>query len=148
MKKILILFLAAGLITACNNPRPNDNRNTNDRNRIDDNRDNTRDNNRNDNRDNNNNRNGGNVDNTRNTNDGNNNYRWSQSEEDQFLTDCETTASKNVSTSQAKTYCSCMLGKMEKAYKDMDDANRNYTNEAHQSWIDDCNKLISTQDNQ
>jgi hypothetical protein len=119
MKKILIAFIVLGLAAACNNDQG---RNRNDRydnnrdNRYDNNRDNRNDNNR-DNRN----------DNNYNQNNRNTTGRWSQKDEDDFLTTCENTAIPNMGEAGAKDYCNCTLEKIEKLYSAADIGNLSQT---------------------
>jgi hypothetical protein len=136
--------MAFSLFAACNNDQG---RNRNDR--YDNNRDNRNDNNRNDRNDNNrDNRNDNNRDNRNDNNRNDNNYnrndrnttgRWSQTEEDNFLSTCENTATPNVVEARAKDYCTCMLGKIEKLYATYAEADKTMTKAEMQPLADECN---------
>src|SRR4051812_4462047 len=140
MRKILILFLLAGAMAACNNDRMKNNRDNTDRtDSRDRNTDRTTDRttddrNTSDNTNDRSDANGYNDKNDRSSNDG-----WSRSDEDQFMGDCERTARKNVSAERPNEYCDCMMKKIEKVYSTLDDANRKMTEADMQPLADDCN---------
>jgi hypothetical protein len=125
MKKLFILFIAAGLLTACkNNPfarnddntktRDKDDRNTRDDKEDKDDRKNTNDRNKDD---------------DRYTKDGNDDYtskedskgQWTTKDRNKWLDECTDEMSSNP---QAKRICSCVLEKAEQKYTDVRDAER------------------------
>jgi len=100
MKKLLILFLAFGLLTACNNKKDKDGDKTT--------KDTT------ENKD------------TKVTTDGdkttddNTTTGWPQAKRDEFLTSCIAEAFKaSENRALSETYCECMLGKIEEQYPDV-----------------------------
>ena len=150
MKKLFILFLALGLLSACNsnkgpvpknntdrskddyrdkpddknnNGNSNDDRNNNNNNNGNDNSNNDRNNDRT------NNNNNGNNNNGNNNNDGPvNNDRtntgggWGSANEQAFTTNCVSSAvNSGLEQRRAQNYCDCMLGKLERKYPDPND---------------------------
>lgn len=128
MRKLLILFLSAGLFIACNNDKKDDRRSTRDRDRESDDyrsrddRDTREDDRRNtdynDDRD-------KEKDDSYNkeSDDRNSGGGWSAAEARAFVSECVPAAEKNgLSRSQATEYCECMQTKIERQYPDVNDA--------------------------
>lgn len=49
---------------------------------------------------------------------------WAEAEENRFMSDCQSTASKKVTAAQAYVYCDCMLQKIMKRFESYAIANR------------------------
>src|SRR6478672_7378422 len=49
---------------------------------------------------------------------------WSKADVDAFTTNCVNGASANMGADKAKSYCDCMLGKIESKYPKADDAGK------------------------
>lgn len=140
MRKLLILFIAASLFTACNNDKK-DSRRSSDRDREkddyrsrDDDKGDTRNADYKDDKD------SRDREDTRNTDDGGG---WSRSEENKFVDDCVAEAEKNVGGSRASEYCDCMLGKLKRMYSSYKEAERelaNITQDEVTQLAADCNK--------
>jgi hypothetical protein len=102
MKKLFILMLTIGLFTACNNTanglKEKDDRKTEKPGRDDGD--------------------------DRNDDGGNKGGGWSKKERNNFLSQCEEgLAANGYSSSQARQLCNCVLGKVEKKYSSLDEAN-------------------------
>ncbi len=118
MKKLLILLLAAGLFTSCNNnkgkndPTDRDTANTKTddyKTTSDKDKDKDKDDNADQDKDNN----------------GNNNSRgsWSSAEVDAFTTNCISSAvNGGMQRTKADSYCNCMQRKLETLYPNVNDA--------------------------
>ena len=136
MKKLLVFILALGLFSACKDKKAPDPRDKGDYYK-DDYRNDDRNNNNNGDDENRNNRNNRNND-DENTNDRNNDEpsdngntggSWGSANEDVFVSNCVSSAASSgtFTKAQAKSYCSCMLEKLERKYpnpediKDMDE---------------------------
>ncbi len=145
MKKLLILLLAAGLFTSCNNNKGKNNENTSNREKDDytkrdsssgdkdkTNDDGTKEHSKNDPADNNN------------ANDSDSDKGgWSISDEDRFLDDCTGTATENVGATRAKQYCNCMLLKIKRMYSTYAEAERKLTTMSQEQINElavDCNR--------
>lgn len=136
MRKLLILFIAASLFTACNNDKKDDRRSSDRdrekddyRSRDDDKSDDTRNTDYKDDR------------NTERTSD--DGGGWSRSEENKFVDDCVAEAEKNVGGSRASEYCDCMLNKLKRMYSSYKEAERelaNITQDEVTQLAADCNK--------
>jgi len=83
-----------------------------------------------------------------NTNNNNTNTQstgtWSKSYKDKIVGDCIAEASKNISASQAYTYCNCMADKVEAKYPNENDADTKLTESEMQAMKNDC---MGTQSN-
>ena len=64
---------------------------------------------------------------------------WSKKEKDKFLDDCVTTATNNVGRTRAEEYCSCMLGKIEKKYSNYNEANTQMSKTELNRMAAECN---------
>ena len=62
---------------------------------------------------------------------------WSSSDRSQFMNTCVSESQRNLSESQARSYCSCMMGKLEKKYPNSDDA-KNLTQSDLLQMAQDC----------
>ena len=120
MKKLLILLLAAGLFTSCNNNKGKNDRTdrdttktskddynsgdkSSDKDKDKDNTDQNKDNN-------------GNTDN-------NSRGTWSSVEVDAFITNCVSSAvNGGMQRTKADSYCNCMQRKLETLYPNVNDA--------------------------
>ena len=125
MRKLLILFLAAGIFVACNNDKKDDRRSSRDRDReSDDYRSKDREDDRR-NTDYNDDRKDDRDDSYNKDNDDRKSSSggWSSAEVDAFVSECVPAAEKNgLSRAQATEYCECMQVKIEKMYPDVNDA--------------------------
>jgi len=115
MKKILILFMAFGLVAAsCNNDKGKNDRGNRERDdyRNDDrNRDRDEDNNRDRDRD---------SDRDR---DDYSSSGWSSSDKKQWMKVCVDPLVESLGESKAQNYCSCVLDKIQEKYSNFDKAN-------------------------
>lgn len=118
MKKLLILFLAIGILGACNNDKgtnKQDDRGTNTKDKDDYRKDDDKNNDRTDDKD---------SRNTSDKDDYSNNSRsnWTRSDVDEFVNSCVREAVKGgMVRSKAEDYCSCMQKKLENIYPDTRD---------------------------
>jgi hypothetical protein len=116
MKKLLVLSMAFALFAACNNNKPANNLNTNNREK-DDYRNNPNTNNDNNNND-------RNKDNTDNNRDRNNPGGWSKADEASWMNACNTPAlADKMGEEKASTYCSCVLEKLKTEFSSMEEVN-------------------------
>lgn len=142
MRKLLILFLCAGLLFACNNDKKDDRRSTRDRDRESDdyrNRDDRDDDRRN--TDYNDDRKKDRDDSYNKDNDDRKSSSgWAAAEARAFVSECVPAAEKNgLSRSQATEYCECMQTKIERLYPDVNDAARIDMESAEmQQMVRDC----------
>jgi hypothetical protein len=65
--------------------------------------------------------------------------RWTAKERTEFATQCEATASKSLGADKAKSYCSCMLVKIEKQFPNPVDV-AEMTQETVSRWAEECRK--------
>jgi len=150
MKKLLILFVAAGLLAACNNDKKETDKNKSSvtNREKDDYRSNDS-------------KSTGTTDaeeskppatdesKTRVTTTGKEDWGnsentggWSASDAKRFMNDCERTARKNVSAARAKQYCDCMLQKLVAMFPTYADADRELAGNAKDKlagMVDECN---------
>jgi hypothetical protein len=112
MKKLLILFLAFGLLTACNNNKTKADKTDNGKTEKEntDNKDaKTTDNKESDNKE---------------TTD-NNTSGWPQKDRDDFIGSCVDKAYESSGDrALSENYCECMLGKIEQKYPNIEDAKK------------------------
>ncbi|MBL0152533.1 MAG: hypothetical protein IPP93_03200 [Chitinophagaceae bacterium] len=131
MKKLLVFILALGLFSACKDKKAPDPRDKGDYYK-DDYRNDDRNNNNNGDDENRNNRNNRNNDDENTNNDRNNDEpsdngntggSWGSANEDVFVSNCVSSAASSgtFTKAQAKSYCSCMLEKLERKYPNPED---------------------------
>lgn len=126
MKKILILFLAFGLVAAsCNNNKDKGNPNTNNRQR-----DNYMNNEGDNNKDN-------------NTSTGN----WSPADKQRALKECMEGVGDQVDESSARNFCSCVLEKTMKKYPSYEKADAMATEAEGQAWSQECKAELTNNGN-
>jgi hypothetical protein len=67
--------------------------------------------------------------------------KWSESDQNRFMSSCESTATPKVGAARANEYCNCMLGKLEKSFSTYAEADRELTiDEARMNrMVDECN---------
>ena len=67
---------------------------------------------------------------------------WTKVQREEFLTECINTAKESKGEEKSKSYCECMLFKIEKMYPNADDASRiteaDLKSESWQKIIKDC----------
>ena len=63
---------------------------------------------------------------------------WTSVEKKEFMSNCVGTAEKNVGYERAKDYCSCMMDKIEKRYPNSSDVNK-MTETQRDKWAAECN---------
>lgn len=64
---------------------------------------------------------------------------WGAKERNEFTTECETAAAKNIGAEKAKTYCACMLVKVEREFPNPADISK-MKQESVMKWAEECNK--------
>lgn len=122
MKKLLILLLAAGLFTSCNNNKGKNDRTDRDTTKTSKDDYNSGDKSSDKDKDKDKDNTDQNKDNNGNTN---NNSRgsWSSVEVDAFITNCVSSAvNGGMQRTKADSYCNCMQRKLETLYPNVNDA--------------------------
>jgi len=130
MKKLLILFMAFGLVAAScnNNKKPNNGGNTNrDRDDYNNNRD---DNNR---------------DRDEDDDLGNNSGSWSSSDKRQWMKVCSDQVVENMGKTRATNYCECVLQKIQEKYSTFREANTQGTEEEGMEMGGECIRELGYQ---
>ncbi len=131
MKKLLILFMAIGLVTvSCNNDKkgPMDDRNTN----KDKDDYNTRDKDDDKNKD-------------RDDDDDSRSGEWSSSDKSQWMKVCRDPLVESMGDTRATDYCECVMGKISKKYSTFQKANTQGTEQEGEEMGRECIKELGYQ---
>ena len=121
MKKLLILLLAAGLFTSCNNNKGKNDRT--DRDTTKTSKDDYNSGDKSSDKDKDKDNTDQNKDNNGNTDNNNSRGSWSSVEVDAFITNCVSSAvNGGMQRTKADSYCNCMQRKLETLYPNVNDA--------------------------
>jgi hypothetical protein len=74
----------------------------------------------------------------------NNSKGWAKSEREKFVSDCVSEAQKSISNSEAKSYCACMLPKIEAKYPSYADANTKTQELTTDAWKEEIRKCLES----
>lgn len=67
-------------------------------------------------------------------------HSWTQKDKDEFINSCTNSAAKSMTETKARSYCSCMLQKVQKRYPNPGDTKYIKQDKALYSMANDCLK--------